>query len=428
MMGIHRLPTREGTMTGTHRPEAREGRSMGTDRLPTRDGRLMGSGTGRNKCLGKLMNRRQFVAGSAGCASWIAGAAAFLSPSALRAWSDGRGGMGASGPLGVGGQDRQVVARTPFARIEQLGDGLYAIVSTPLDGDYTTVCNGGIIGGREGTIVVESFATPEGGAWAARQARELTGRWPTHLIVTHYHGDHAAGVAGFAQAGAGAEEPELRTTETTRELVVGGPGDAAANAPWADMVVVPEDGPVEIDLGGVVASVAPRGGHTASDLTVEVRAGGGGGVGVGAGGSGGGRGWGGGGAGGGGVGGSGEGGGPAHDEAEIIWCGDLVWNAMFPNFVDAAPTRLSREVRRLAGRGAATFVPGHGPVADATAMSRYVALLDSVEEAARAGWRRGMSADEVADSYEVPAGLGEWVMFNPNYYLRAVQAWMGEVG
>ena len=41
-----------------------------------------------------------------------------------------------------------VVAQEPFARIEDLGFGMYAIVSTPLDGDYTTVCNGGIIMGR----------------------------------------------------------------------------------------------------------------------------------------------------------------------------------------------------------------------------------------------------------------------------------------
>ncbi len=405
----------------------------------------MNEGDPKNKCFPGAVSRRRFVAASAGCASWIAGAAAFLSPSALRAWNGGREMAGLAGPANGGGQDGQVVVRTPFARIEQLGDGLFAIVSTPLDGDYTTVCNGGIIAGAAGTMVVESFATPQGGEWAARQARELTGRWPTHLVVTHYHGDHSAGAAGFAgreaETGAGGEAPELWATGTTRELVRDGPGNATAKAPWADVVVVPEDGPLEIDLGGRAVSVVPRGGHTASDLTVEVREGGGGAGGeAGAGGVDGARAEGRGDRGLGGATGPGggrrvaEGGGNGggsrgpRDEAEIVWCGDLVWNAMFPNFVDAAPTRLSREVRRLAGTGAATFVPGHGPLAGAEAMSRYVALLDSVEEAARAGWRRGMSADEVADSYEVPAALGEWVMFSPSYHVRAIQAWMGEVG
>ena len=82
------------------------------------------------------MSRRRFVAASAGCASYLAAAGPLLSGRALRGW----GGQGA----------RRVVAQTPFARVEELGDGMFAIVSTPLNGDYTTVCNGGIVGGSSG--------------------------------------------------------------------------------------------------------------------------------------------------------------------------------------------------------------------------------------------------------------------------------------
>ncbi len=316
------------------------------------------------------ISRRQFVAASAGCASYLAAAGPFLSASALRRWS----GIGA----------RRVVAQTPWARIEEVGEGMYAIISTPLDGDFTTVCNGGIIGGSSGTVVVEAFNTPEGAAWAAGQARALTGRWPDQVVVSHYHGDHSAGPAGFAAEGEGV--PRLRATAATRELVEGSPGDEAAKAPWADVVVVPEDGPVEIDLGSRVVQVVPRRGHTASDLSVEVD--------------------------------GGEG---------PVWCGDLVWNAMFPNYMDAVPSRLSRTVRALQAIPAGVFVPGHGPLTDARAMSRYVALIDSVEETARYAWQRGMTADEAAESYEVPAELGDWMSFNPNFHLRAMQAWMDEL-
>lgn len=316
------------------------------------------------------MTRRSFVACSAGCASYLAAAAPLLSAPALRRWS------------GVGA--RRIVAQTPFARIEELGEGLFAIISTPLNGDYTTVCNGGIVGGTSGTLMVEAFATPEGARWAAEQARELTGRWPTQVVVSHYHGDHSAGPAGYADAEDGS--PQLHATATTRDLVHESPGDEAAKAPWADVVLVPEDGPIEIDLGGRTVAVVPRGGHTASDLSVEVD--------------------------------GGEG---------PVWCGDLVWNAMFPNYMDAVPSRLSRSVRALQAISAGTFVPGHGPLADAEAMARYVALIDSVEEAARSAWQRGMGSDEAAEGYEVPAALGEWIMFSPNYHQRAIQAWMDEL-
>ncbi len=316
------------------------------------------------------ISRRQFVAASASCASYLAVAAPFLTASALRRWR----GIGA----------RRVVAQTPFARIEELGEGMYAIISTPLDGDFTTVCNGGIIGGSSGTLVVEAFATPEGAAWAAGQARELTGRWPDQVVVSHYHGDHSAGPGGFAEGGEAA--PQLRATAATRDLVQGSPGDEAAKAPWADVVVVPEDGPIEIDLGDRAVTVVPRRGHTASDLSVEVD--------------------------------GGEG---------PVWCGDLVWNAMFPNYMDAVPSRLSRSVRALQAIPAGVFVPGHGPLADAGVMARFVAVIDSVEEAARSAWRQGMSSDEAAERYEVPVELGEWMMFSPNYHLRAIQAWMDEL-
>ncbi len=317
------------------------------------------------------MCRRRFVAASAGCASYLAAAGPLLSARALRRW-DGQGA-------------RRVVAQTPFARIEELGDGMFAVVSTPLGGDYTTVCNGGIVGGSSGTLVVEAFATPEGAKWVAEQAGALTGRWPDQAVVSHYHGDHSAGPAGLAEEDGAA--PSLHATATTRDLVLGSPGDEAAKAPWADVVVAPEDAPLEIDLGSRVVSVEPRRGHTASDLSIEVD--------------------------------GGEGG---------VWCGDLVWNAMFPNYMDAVPSRLSRAVRALQAIPADVFVPGHGPLADAAAMSRYVALIDSVEEAGRDAWRRGVDAEEAAERYQVPDELGEWVMFSPAYHRRAIQAWLDELG
>ena len=96
----------------------------------------------------------------------------------------------------------RVVAQESFGRLERVGEGLWAFVSTPLGGDFTTVCNGGIIAGRDGVLVIEAFQTPEGAGWIAEKARELTGKWPTHVLVTHYHGDHTGGVEGFS-SGAG---------------------------------------------------------------------------------------------------------------------------------------------------------------------------------------------------------------------------------
>ena len=142
------------------------------------------------------ISRRRFVAASAGCASGLAAAAScasylaavgpLLSRGALERW--GRAGVGdGGGPAGGmdggrgAGEGRatavgRIVAQEPWARIEEVGPGMYAVISTPLNGDYTTVCNGGIIGGSAETLVVEAFMSERGAEWVAEQARELTGR------------------------------------------------------------------------------------------------------------------------------------------------------------------------------------------------------------------------------------------------------------
>ena len=91
----------------------------------------------------------------------------------------------------------------------------------------------------ERVLVVESFSRSEGAAWAANLAQELTGHWPTDVVITHYHGDHANGVAGFRKDGGA---PRIWTTPTTRKLlsegrISAGRGDEAARAELIDGAV-----------------------------------------------------------------------------------------------------------------------------------------------------------------------------------------------
>ena len=100
---------------------------------------------------------------------------------------------------------------------------------------------------------------------------------------------------------------------------------------------------------------------------------------------------------------------------------------MFPNFVDALPSKLTRSVRALRASDATTFVPGHGTLATVADMDRYLALLDSVEAAARRAVERGLTAQAAGAEYKIPAALGEWVLFNPRYFERAIGAWITEL-
>ncbi len=101
---------------------------------------------------------------------------------------------------------------------------------------------------------------------------------------------------------------------------------------------------------------------------------------------------------------------------------------MFPNYVDATPSRLAQAVRLLAASRAGTYVPGHGPLADGAALTRYIGLLEDVEAAARRAVERGQSAEEAGAEYRLPPGLEAWTLFSPSYFARAIGSWMSELG
>src|SRR5215216_6633901 len=118
------------------------------------------------------INRRDFLGQSGSCAAHLALAAVAMPPAVRNLW--------ARTPTGA------VVAREPFGNLEKVADGVWALISTPLNNDATTVANGGIIAGRNGVLAIEGFNRPAGAQWLAGQARELTGRWPSHVVLTHY--------------------------------------------------------------------------------------------------------------------------------------------------------------------------------------------------------------------------------------------------
>ena len=140
-----------------------------------------------------MTSRRDFLRVAGGCLSHVMLMSACASRTARSRWT---------------APANPTVATTPFARLDAIGADTWAVISTPLGGDRTTFANGGIIAGRNGVIAVEGFYRPAGAQWLAARAKELTGRWPTHVVLTHYHVDHAAGVSGYVDR----TTPTLRAT------------------------------------------------------------------------------------------------------------------------------------------------------------------------------------------------------------------------
>ncbi len=108
---------------------------------------------------------------------------------------------------------------------------------------------------------------PAGAEWLARRARELTGRWPTHVVVSHYHVDHAAGLSGYTTASG--QAPTVRTTAATRVQALSGtpvapPASEELTRAYADVVLVAAESPGTIDLGNRTVRLAALRGHTSA--------------------------------------------------------------------------------------------------------------------------------------------------------------------
>ncbi len=314
------------------------------------------------------LTRREFLSTAGSCAAHLAMMSAAL-PAALRAqlW-----------PAAA----NDIVAEEPFGRLERIAEGVWALISTPLTGDRTTLCNGGIIAGRAGVVAVEGFFQRAGAEWLAVQARGLTGRWPTQVVLTHFHADHVAGLDGY-KAG---DPVKLRATRYTVDRALEAqPPNPERNAALRDVEVVDFRQTATIDLGDREISVVPRAGHTNSDVTLELV------------------------------------------DPPIVFCGDLVWNRMFPNYVNATPSALSAAVRALPRGSRVQYVPGHGPMARESELDRYVSVLDEIEHAARSAYVAGTPFARAGADYRLPASLGEWVLFNPQFFPRAFEAWYSDL-
>jgi glyoxylase-like metal-dependent hydrolase (beta-lactamase superfamily II) len=322
------------------------------------------------------IDRRAFLTGGLSCGAWVMAALAGADGVTRRLF--------AATPRG------RAVRAEPWGRLERVADGVWMLISTPLAGDEAsgamrTFSNGGIVAGRSGVLAIEGFATEEGSRWLAGEAKRLTGRWPTHVVLTHYHGDHSRGLGGYLVEGRAGERANGRTvellgTEITKEWLRRKRPDAILPT-----TMISTARSTDLDLGGRRVRITPRDGHTASDLTVEVT------------------------------------------DPRVVWCGDLVWIGLFPNFVDAIPSRQTAHVRTLLAESATLWVPGHGSAARRAELRGFLTLLESIEAGARDAITRGVPADRSAQEWHPPKSLGEWVMFSEDYYEVAFRAWAREL-
>lgn len=246
----------------------------------------------------------------------------------------------------------------PHFRIVEAGPGCYAAIATA--GDRASVGNAGFVVGSDGILVVDAFATEEAARdllGEIRRRSSLPLRW---MVNTHYHLDHVGGDAVFRREGAVviAHENVRRWIRTEnlkwrKEIT---PKDRSV----LDALVLPDvtsSSGVTLWLGDRAVRVLFRPGHTGGDLVVRV------------------------------------------DPSDVVYGGDLFWNATVPNLIDADTAAW---VSTLDGFTAefpsAAFVPGHGEPGRALQVRFFRDYLIGVRQATARAIEAGLSGTALSAS------------------------------
>ena len=229
--------------------------------------------------------------------------------------------------------------------------------------------------------MVEAFQQPKGAKWLAERCKELTGKWPTDVVLTHFHGDHVSGSAGFKSDEG---TPKMWVTDKTIEMVKSSQQGRASTL-LDDLESISSTEKTEVDLGGRSVVIQPFVGHTPSDVIVEVV------------------------------------------DPNIVFTGDLFWNRMVPNFRDAKPTSWAPSISSLEREEETKFVPGHGTMATMEDVKLFGELLQVLEDAAKSAHKAGTESTKAAEEFELEGKFKDWYVFSPGVIPFVFSSWYKEL-
>jgi cyclase len=336
----------------------------------------------------RQISRRDFVAGTSSLAAFNAFASLFPLPAlAGKLQNDRR-------------LSQTVVVDKGFASVRKIGNGLYATISDPSKG-LQTICNGGFLAGKESALVLEGFISAAGAAFQWEALHSVSQVPVKAALDTHYHYDHTVGNSFYgpnnvplwahaavsrriienyvamqgAEKSAVLAEKDARVREAKNDLqkqhrqadagmlgniygVVNASVLAVPNHP-----LDPTKLPMNIDLGGLTATIESYPGHSGTDLVVRV------------------------------------------PEQNVVYTGDLLFSGIYPYCFDdkATISGWRATLRTFSSWDKDTlFVPGHGQLCGQEGVASLSAIFDDLAEQAEKMRAAGVPVEDAADQYVIP--------------------------
>jgi cyclase len=241
----------------------------------------------------------------------------------------------------------------PFFALHEVGPGVFAAICVPGSGAGS---NAGFVIGDDGVAVVDTFQSSAAAEQLLAAIRERTALPVRFVVDTHYHLDHVAGNGVFRDAGAViVAQRNVRAWERTENLKWWAPDVPADKRAWVESFVLPSlvyDDGVDLYLGRRHLVVRAMPGHTGGDSVVSV------------------------------------------PDADVVFTGDLFWNAALPNTTDADTAAwVTSDERLVADHPKATFVPGHGEIGSAADVTAFRGYLEALRGAVAFTRQAGLSGD-----------------------------------
>ncbi|MGH9414958.1 MAG: MBL fold metallo-hydrolase [Terriglobales bacterium] len=263
-----------------------------------------------------------------------------------------------------------------YFNLHQLAPGVFAAIDAP---HSPAGSNAGFIIGSDGVVVVDTFENVDAARALLTAIRALT-QLPIRFVVnTHYHLDHVTGNQVFADAGAEIiAQKNVHAWIHKDNFKFFGLHPTPAQIARVNAYRAPDlgySGNVTLWLGTREVDIRTLQGHTGGDSQVLV------------------------------------------PDANVVFTGDLFWNHLLPNLVDATTATLLQSLTALErwppDPATATYVPGHGALGNLPALRQartyLVALRTGIEHARKLGMSgSGLTTAVLA---ELKPGYGEWSDF-----------------
>ena len=279
-------------------------------------------------------------------------------------------------------------------QIVKVADGVYAAIAKP---GGLAQGNAGFVIGHDGVLIFDTFGTPVAIEELIAEIQTLTNLPIKYAVNSHYHLDHTGGNQVLVARGVpiiahdnvmiwqttknkrflpAPEELAKRKADAEKQLAAT-PADQAdkraqlertlrgLDARLAIKLTNPtktfKTGTMTLDLGKRKVILATLPGHTGGDVFAYVA------------------------------------------DANVVFTGDLGWSKTLPNLVDATvndwiPT-LDQMLKQYP---TAQYVPGHGPVAQASDIKDFRDYLDDLRARVKQGIANGLTLDQAKQQLTLP--------------------------